>query len=69
MTEFITILSADATTDQVNAMVNAVESNGGEITQLYLSTVIIASGDQSVQDAVSALEGQGVVLVSATGSG
>ena len=66
MTEFITILSADATTDQLNAIVNAIESTGGEIAQGYQPTIIIVNGDQSVQDAVSALEGQGVVLTSAT---
>ena len=68
MARFLIVLDPSASQDQRDDAVTAISGNGGELVALFDPVAVVAEGDESVQSALSALQGNGVLATDTDGS-
>ncbi len=68
MARFLVVLDPNASQAQRDGAVAAITGNGGEVVAVFDPVAVVAEGDASVQSALSALQGNGVLATDANGS-
>jgi hypothetical protein len=68
MARFLIVLDPNASQAQRDDAVAAITGNDGEIVALFDPVAVVAEGDASVQTALSALQGNGVLATDTNGS-